>query len=155
MSEPIVERREFAAQPVLFVRRRASRKDLSAAIEYCFAAVFAHVGRAGLSPAGPPFTRYLTAGPNELTIEAGLPLAAPAPGAGEIEAGYLHGGPVVLAVHAGAYDTLEKTYAVLERYVSARGLKSAGPPWESYLTDPTEHPNPDDWRTEVYWPVSD
>ncbi len=37
------------------------------------------------------------------------------------------------------------------------GVLPAGPaaaPWESYVTDPAQHPDPADWRTEVYWPLA-
>ena len=37
--------------------------------------------------------------------------------------------------------------------MESQGLASAGAPWESYITDPTEHPDPKDWKTEVCWPV--
>lgn len=35
-----------------------------------------------------------------------------------------------------------------------KGCAIAGPPWESYLTDPEATPNPADWRTAVYWPLA-
>jgi hypothetical protein len=31
----------------------------------------------------------------------------------------------------------------------------SGAPWESYLTDPGQHPDPKDWKTEVFWPIGD
>ncbi len=34
------------------------------------------------------------------------------------------------------------------------GLRPAGAPWEWYVTDPAEHPDPADWRTEIYWPAA-
>lgn len=42
----------------------------------------------------------------------------------------LPGGPAATTVHEGPYDT-------------------AGAPWESYITDPAEYPDPKDWKTEV------
>jgi AraC family transcriptional regulator len=56
-------------------------------------------------------------------------------------------------VHAGPYDTLQEAYAALETWMESEGLPPAGPPWESYITDPGEHPDPKDWKTEVSWPV--
>jgi len=38
--------------------------------------------------------------------------------------------------------------------MAANGVRAGGAPWESYVTDPGEHPDPADWRTEVYWPLS-
>jgi AraC family transcriptional regulator len=38
--------------------------------------------------------------------------------------------------------------------MAANGSRAAGAPWESYVTDPGQFPNPEDWRTEVYWPLT-
>lgn len=42
----------------------------------------------------------------------------------------------------------------MERSIEANDLKADGPPWEAYITDPAEHPDPANWRTEIYWPVA-
>jgi len=56
-------------------------------------------------------------------------------------------------MHAGSYDTLAETYAELQRWIEANGHRTQGAPWESYITDPADHPDAADWRTEVYWPL--
>ena len=58
-------------------------------------------------------------------IEPATPLASPATGQGEIQAGVLTNGFIV-----------------------------GGASWEQYVTDPGEHPNPADWGTEVYWSLA-
>jgi AraC family transcriptional regulator len=83
-----------------------------------------------------------------------MPLAAPAAGAGEMEAGVLEAGPVAIALHAGPYDQLPETYAALERWMEANGVKPGAAPWEWYVNDPGEFPDPKDWRTEVHWPLA-
>jgi effector-binding domain-containing protein len=65
----------------------------------------------------------------------------------------LPGGTVASTIHAGTYETLPEAYAALEVWIESHGLQSAGVPWEEYITDPAEHPDPKDWRTEVLWPV--
>ena len=87
-------------------------------------------------------------------MEIGVPISAAAPGEGDVEAGSLPGGPTIVGVHAGSYDQLSETYAAMERWIETNGLKAVGPPWESYITDPAEHPDPANWRTEIYWPVA-
>jgi AraC family transcriptional regulator len=149
-----IDRRELAAQPALFVRLRAARHEIPSAIAEGLGKTFPHALKAGLPIAGRPFTRYLTTGPGLFTMEIGVPLAAPAAGEGDIEAGSLPGGSVAVAVHAGSYDQLGETYAAMERWMEANGLRPGDAPWESYVTDPAEFPDPADWRTEVYWPVA-
>lgn len=148
-----IERRTLAAQPVLFIRRRIARDELAATLGQCFGAVFGHCQKAGLALDGRPYTRYLSAGPGLWTIEAGTPLALAAPGEGDIEAGMLPAGATAVAVHAGPYEQLQETYAAMERWIESSGFRTSGAPWESYVTDPADHPDPADWRTEVYWPL--
>jgi AraC family transcriptional regulator len=148
-----IERREITAQPILFVRLRPGRHELSSAIGEGLGKAFPYSQSAGLAVAGRPFTRYLSTGPGLYSIEVGMPIASAGPGKGDVEAGSLPGGPVAVAVHAGSYDQLVETYAALQRWIEANGFRIGGPPWESYLTDPAEFPDPADWRTEVYWPL--
>jgi AraC family transcriptional regulator len=56
-------------------------------------------------------------------------------------------------MHGGPYDTLTETYAALERWIEANSARAGGAPWESYITDPADLPDPAEWRTEVYWPL--
>ena len=92
--------------------------------------------------------------PGLMTIEPAMPLAASATGEGEMQSGVLAGGDVALGIHAGPYEALGETHAAIERWIEANGFRVGGAPWEQYVTDPGEHPNPADWRTEVYWPLA-
>ncbi|HEU4617227.1 MAG TPA: GyrI-like domain-containing protein [Gammaproteobacteria bacterium] len=154
MSASTVVRRELDPQPILFMRGRVSRRELPAALGRCLGAVYAHCQQAGVAIAGVPFCRYPAMGPGLLTFEAGMPVASAVAGDGEIEAGLLQGGPAAVAVHAGAYENLADTYALIERWLAESGLHPGGPPWESYVTDPADYPDPADWRTEVCWPIA-
>lgn len=149
-----IAREEVAAQPILFVRRRVARSEISQAIGEGLGAAFGLAMRKGCAIAGRPFARYPSMGPGLLTLEVGCPLASATDGEGDVEPGTLQGGPVAVALHAGPYDELGETYAAMERWMADNGYAPGGPPWESYLTDPAELPNSADWRTAVYWPLA-
>lgn len=149
-----IDRRELAAQPALFVRRRVARHEIAAAIAEGLGKVFSHAQQARLAITGRPFARYLSSGPGLYTMEIGAPIAETAQGEDDIEAGFLPGGPTVVAVHAGPYDQIGETYAAVERWMESNGLHPGGAPWESYITDPAEFPDPAEWRTEIYWPFA-
>jgi AraC family transcriptional regulator len=155
MSTPSIERKELQPQPAVIVRRRVARSEIAATIAESLGKTFPYALQNGLAIAGRPFVRYSDVGPGLMTMETGTPLAAPAPGAGEVEAITLPGGPAAVAVHMGPYDKLQETYAAIERWMQQQGVKPAGSPWESYITDPAEHPDPANWRTDVYWPISE
>jgi AraC family transcriptional regulator len=149
-----IVRKEIAARPVLLVRLNASRQELAAKIAEGAGRSYAHAQKVGAAFAGHPFTRYVSMGPGLMSIEVGMPLDAPAAGEGDVIAGQLPGGAVAMAVHAGPYDELPESWAALERWIEANGHRGAASPWELYVTDPAEHPDPKDWRTEIYWPLA-
>ena len=150
-----IARQERAEQPILLIRRRLSHDDLHSMLSQCFGKLYAHGHTQGLPIAGWPLARYLSMGPGLWTVEAAMPLATPATAEGEMEPGILPGGPVAVGVHAGAYEQLPETNAAIEKWIETNGFRVGGAPWESYITDPGEHPDPADWRTEVYWPLAE
>ena len=148
-----ITRREIASQHVLLIRRRVAPSEMQRTLGECFGKLFTHATKAGLPIAGWPICRYVSTGLGLWTIEPAVPLAAPAQGEGEMESGELPGGWVALGIHAGPYDQLPDTNAAIERWIEANGYKARGGAWEQYVTDPAEHPDSKDWRTEVYWPL--
>ena len=148
-----VSRQELQPKTALVVRRKCAQSEVATTLGECLPRVFAWAQQHAVPFAGPPFTRYLPSGPGLLSIEAGLTIAAPSSGEGDIVATELPGGPAAVAIHEGSYDTLAETHAAVERWIEANELESAGAPWETYITDPGETPEPKDWRTEVVYPL--
>jgi AraC family transcriptional regulator len=149
-----IERRELTPQSALIIRCRTPRAELQTAIGNGLGGVYGHCQKAGLPLDGRPFVRYLSTGPGLWAIECGKPIAAPVAGEGSIEPVTLPGGSVLVAMHGGLYDQLGDTYVAMERWMDANGVRPGAAPWESYVTDPADHPDPADWRTEVYWPLA-
>ena len=160
-----IVKKDLAPQPVLVVRRRVKRSDIADTIGGVLPGIFQYAQQRGIALAGHPFTRYVDVGAGLLTIEPGMRVAGPyqpaAAAGGATQNGsqsgvvedILPGGPAATTVHAGSYETLAEAYAALEAWIESQGLQRAGAPWESYITDPAEHPDPKDWKTEVCWPV--
>jgi AraC-like DNA-binding protein/effector-binding domain-containing protein len=157
--EYTIARQELAAQPVLVVRRRVRRAEISATIGAVLPQVFLHAQQRGLAIAGYPITRYLETSVGLVTFETGMRVTtqsgdwSAADGQGEVLAKTLPSGPAAVTIHSGLYDQLPNAYAAVEEWIAANGLRPNGAPWEAYLNDPADHPNPQDWKTEVYWPV--
>ncbi|MEM9034140.1 MAG: AraC family transcriptional regulator [Actinomycetota bacterium] len=141
---------------VLFQTRRVEADALPTALAEVLPAVFGYAMEQGLPMAGPPVVRYLDLSPAFITFEGGVPLTAEAPAPAEasgIQIGWLHGGTVAVTQHRGPYEQLGDAHAALDRWIDANGAKSVGAPWESYITDPGDVPDPADWLTDVFWPV--
>jgi effector-binding domain-containing protein len=148
-----ITKRELSPQPVLVVRRRVRASDLAAVLAEVLPHVFQYAHRTGTPLAGQPFTRYLEWGPGLLTIEAGMPTQVLVPGDDAITADKLPGGLVATTMHAGPYDALADAHAAIQGWIEDNGFIGAGGPWESYVTDPADYPDPKDWKTEVFWPI--
>ncbi len=154
-----IVRQELAPQPVLVVRRRVRRAEIAATIGAVLPQVFLHAQQRGLAIAGYPITRYLETSIGLVTFETGMRVTAQsgewsaADGQGDVLAETLPGGPAATTIHSGLYDQLPNAYATVEEWIAENGFRPNGAPWEAYLNDPADHPNPQDWKTEVYWPI--
>jgi AraC family transcriptional regulator len=162
-----IVRKDLAEQPVLLVRRRVKRSEIAATIGAVLPSIFQYAQAHGIALSGHPFTRYSASGLGLMTIEPGMRIVGPRPSDAsasasggqsasathEVIVDVLPAGPAVTTVHSGPYETLQDAYAALEAWMESNAVEPAGAPWESYITDPAEHPDPRDWRTEVSWPI--
>jgi AraC family transcriptional regulator len=158
---------ELASQPVIVGTKRVKRSEISVTIGQMLGLVFQFAQQHGIALTGLPFSRYPEVGAGLITIEPGMRIAnsrqqpiqidpswVPAAGGGsDVRVDALPGGPAAFTTHAGPYDKLQDAYAALEEWMGSQGFSPAGAPWESYVTDPAQYPNPADWKTEVFWPV--
>jgi AraC family transcriptional regulator len=158
-----INRVELPVQPVLVMRRRVKLAEIGSALAEILPNVFKHAQQTGVAIAGQPFTRYLEWGPGLVTIEAGIPIVATgndshdgnsASDGSEIVLACLPAGPVATVTHSGPYEKLGEAHAAIQQWIEAQGLVAAGPPWETYTTDPADYPDPQDWKTDVFWPVA-
>lgn len=150
-----IEFTEREEMPTAVVRQEVAVPEISAFLGSAFGDVMAVISAAGRYPAGPPFARYdfvsvpQGTAPETFRVEAGFPVNAVIEASGRVEPGVLPGGPVAVTVHTGAYDGVSAAYEAIQRRLTEVGRAPAGAPWESYLDDPGEVPEP---HTEVVWP---
>jgi len=88
-----------------------------------------------------------------MDIEVGWPTPAPFTSDNEVQAGTLPGGSLAVASYEGPYDGVGPAYEAIQAWCAEHGHEIAGPPWESYVTDPNEEPDPAKWRTDIHFPV--
>lgn len=148
-----IEKKSIVETPFVFMQRQVSPDTISEALGQMFPPVFQHATAKGIGFAGPPTARYVSFGPGLITIEAGMPIVGPADGEGEIQVGSLAGGNVATTVHKGPYDTLGQAHEAIQKWITENDEEAGGAPWEVYLTDPGEVPDPEHWLTEVNWPL--
>ncbi len=151
-----INRQAIEETPVLFGRRRVERERLAEVLADVLPAVFGYAMEAGLAMTGPPFVRYVDQSAAFFEIEAGVPLAQPATvpdDKPDIIAGALPGGDAAVTVHVGPYDRLGEAHAAVDRWIAENDYSMSGGPWEVYLTDPAEVADPEEWKTQIFWPL--
>jgi AraC family transcriptional regulator len=155
MTAPTVDVRTLSPQTVLVTRRRIRESEVAATLGQILPAIFMYAQKSGFALAGQPFTRYLDIGRGAMEIEGGMAISGTARGEGAIELSELPGGTVAVATHIGPYDKLADTHGVIDAWLAANAstYARAGAPWEVYVTDPGETPNPAEWKTDVFYPI--
>nr|MDT0661339.1 AraC family transcriptional regulator [Micromonospora sp. DSM 115978] len=147
--------RDLPAFHALVMRRRITCDEIATTLAEFLPTVFGYAQQHGLAMAGPPFARYPEVGMGSLVMEGGVSIAAPPPTTPDagIEAITVPACRAAVTIHRGPYDSLPDSYQQIEKWMREQGLVAAGPPWETYLTDPGDHPDPATWETELVQPI--
>ena len=126
-------------------------------IAQLFGEVFAHLGRHGVRPTGPPLGIYYDEEFRErdADVEAAAPVTEAFPEGKRVKRQDL---PAVekaaCIVHEGAYEAIGATYGQLMAWIEANGYRVNGPVREVYLRGPESGGDPSTYVTEIQLPVA-
>ena len=143
----------LAVQHTATIRLQVDRADIGKTLAVVLPEVMAQLRKAGVSPAGPPFSRYHEDENGVVDLEAGMPVAKPITAEGRVAPSKLPAGKAATTWHIGPFEKLQESYGALQSWLTKEGLEPRGGPWEVYWTDPGIEPDPSKWRTQVFWPV--
>lgn len=116
-------------------------------------ALYEFARQRGAAVEGPPFLVAGAADAGSVSVEVGVPVAAPPAAYGSVHPGRLPGGRSVVALYQGPYERMEPCYQELRDWIATHGLEPAGPPREVFLNRPTDVTCADQLLTELVWPV--
>ncbi|MGH6817330.1 MAG: GyrI-like domain-containing protein [Methylovirgula sp.] len=123
---------------------KAKWDDGFASIKDALAKIKGALDKAGLKPAGSPFTVFTQTDDNGFSYEAMVPLAAKP--AGELSDGVQLGsspsGKAIKFHHRGPYDDIDSTYDRITTYLDEKDLEARDFFIEEYLTDLTSSEDP-------------
>lgn len=149
-----------AAQHYAGIKETVTMDTIGPAVDRAFPELFGWLGGQGITPAGPPFIRFLVIDmAADLEVDFGVPVASPVTAGGRVQPGVLPGGRYLVLRHAGPYDQLIGANAELQDWAEANGVSfersdtPRGSAWpgriEQYLTDPSTEPDPSKWQTDI------
>lgn len=116
--------------------------------------VYEAVDRQGLNAVAPP---YLASSEPDADgvwrTEVGWPVDRPGESDGRVEPGVLPGSDVASTLYTGRFEEIAFAYRHLWTEIIAAGFTPIGNPREIYATKPEFVVGPDDYCTEVVWPI--
>ena len=140
---------------IIAMRYSCREAEIGKSLGLLYGSLMETMGNSGLQMAGPPMAMYDAPSGDIFRFAAGLPVdkkpeAALPSGAEFME---IPAGNSLVCHFNGLYQKTAEAYAQFPAEMKARGLRPAGAPWESYVTDPQTVKDPMAVRTEIYWPV--
>lgn len=118
--------------------------------------VFEDIYQMNLQPAGPVMTVYYDKEFNaeNMDIEICIPVNKKANIEKSSKLTDFKGGLNACTTFVGPYSRLGEAYAKVMKWIEDNGYKNSGAPFEIYLTGPKSTGNPDQFITEVCFPVT-
>jgi effector-binding domain-containing protein len=162
LTTPTVEHR--AEQPYVAIRATPTMDQIGLVAGPLVGEVFDWLTEQGISPAGPPFFRYLVIDmERELELHVGVPVERQTAGDGRVLADAFPEGQYLTALYTGHYDGLASATGEFLAWADANGIvwdreqTPAGEAWgsrtELYLTDPEADSDPSRWETLLVFRV--
>ena len=149
-------------QPYAAIPVSVSMDELGSVVPPLTGQVFGWLATRGITPAGPPFWRYVVVDmEQELELETGVPVENHVEGDEQVRTGVLPAGSYATVVHTGHPDTLVSATRDLLDWAAERDLKwdADGNRWgcrlEEYLSDPAEVPDMNQWQTRLAFRLHD
>jgi DNA-binding transcriptional MerR regulator len=151
------ERRE-PARTVLQVEDRMTPDLLFSFLTGAASRLADAAAASGAVVTGPLGACYPTQIDEEQDVQAFLPVADarlldPAARGAGVRVSTLPSVDAAVVLMHGSYDQLEALYQELGVWVAGRGEPGDGPVREHYLVNPFDSDEPDEWQTEIVWPL--
>jgi effector-binding domain-containing protein len=120
--------------------------------------IFGYLGSQGITrPAGPTLfichdTEYKE---KDVDIEAGVPIATAIPDSGRVKIYELPGlEQAACTIYQGPYEGIGEAYNAIMAWTESNGYQITGPDRELYLTSPADTNDPNQYVTEIQFPVT-
>ena len=142
---------EIGEAKVMSIRVKVPTEKIGETLGAIFPEVISHIGSSGSAPMGPPFTRFHGFEGGEIDMEAGFPVRTHLEETKRIKASVLPSGKVAIADHYGPFEKIGDSHERMEAWLKKREVETVDVRWEVYWTDPGREPDPQKWRTQIFW----
>ena len=106
------------------------------------------------APSGPWFTHHFRRPVDYFDLEICFPVEKAIDPDGDVHPGVWPGMTVARTIYHGNYSGLPGAWGELEAWMKAERKPGRGEFWERYLINPNDDATPENWRTELNWPLA-
>lgn len=141
---------EYPQQNILYLRRKLTQEECLNGYSKFFCKLYQKIATEKLTVAGPAITIYHNPGCEsfEFEIEFAVPIKEVVTGTRDFQNGLC-----VKSTLNGSYASITSIYARQQEWAESNGYDFIKSPFELYITEPNATNNPDDYITEIYYPV--
>jgi effector-binding domain-containing protein len=122
-----------------------------------FQKIAPYIFKSGSQIAGPPMLIIYDEGYKEkdVDVEVAFPVARDVPSKGDFKCREVSGyDQMATTIHKGSYETVGCAYSALGKWIGTNGYQIIGPCREIYFTDPSSGTPPNEYVTEIQFPVA-
>lgn len=155
-AAPAVQVRLLLAAEVLIIEDAVARPEVAGWCGVAFPELYLAAQAAGLAPTGPAGGLYSAEffERDNGRIAAFLPVDREVEVGGRLAHRTLPAARAAVAMHTGDFTDIDRTYGALGSHVAEHLAGGPGPIREVYLVGPNHVTDPDEYRTEICWPLS-
>lgn len=142
---------EYPQQNILYLRRKLSQEECMKGYSQFFCKLYQKIATEKLTVIGPAITIYHNprCDPLEFEIEFAVPIKEVITGTRNFQNGLC-----VKSTLNGSYTSILSIYARQQEWAESNGYTFTKSPFELYITGPNANNTPDDYITEIYYPVT-
>jgi len=149
--------KQVEAKPYYYIKDRIAMSEMSSDFfGERFGKIMNFLGADAAKVVEPPFAIFHewdeTSGKTEVSVCLATTVKKSV--SGKIERGMTYEGKTMMVSYSGPYEGTGEVHDFLHKHITLSDHDFAGVPWEVYVTDPADEPDPENWITEVYYPVA-
>lgn len=145
--------KEVKSTYAMTYRIKCTMEEISEAMGPAFGEIMQVISSNGAQVIGAPFSIWYEWEDEMMEFDNAIPINKKINGTDKVLPIKTYQGKVAHVSHMGEYSTTHLSWEILESYLKDNNLEKNGAPYEVYVTDPQNVPDPSKWITELYWPI--
>ena len=140
-------------QNILMVHVKCHEKEIAQNLGMSYQKIGQLAKKNKANMTGAPIAIYQQWENDNFEFDAAVPFDKKMAGAGDVKAGEIKTGKVVMTNFYGPYDQVHKGHEVIKEWIKANDKKKRGDAWEVYASDPGAEKDSSKWLTQIYYPI--